>query len=54
MDDLPPSFNGATFLTKPAPMTELLAAVRGCILPYISKPVNTDEMLSLMRVLLFR
>jgi DNA-binding response OmpR family regulator len=30
-DDLPPSFNGATFLTKPAPMAELVAAVRKCI-----------------------
>jgi DNA-binding response OmpR family regulator len=31
MDVLPPSFSGATFITKPVPMTELLAAVRGCI-----------------------
>jgi DNA-binding response OmpR family regulator len=30
-DDLPPSFNGSTFLTKPALMTELVAAVRKCI-----------------------
>ncbi len=30
-DDLPLSFNGATFLTKPAPMAELVAAVRRCI-----------------------
>lgn len=29
--DLPPSFNGSTFLTKPAPMAELVAAVRKCI-----------------------
>jgi DNA-binding response OmpR family regulator len=29
-DDLPPSFNGATVITKPAPMAELVAAVRGC------------------------
>jgi DNA-binding response OmpR family regulator len=31
MDDLPPSFNGSTFLTKPAPIAELVAAVRKCI-----------------------
>jgi DNA-binding response OmpR family regulator len=30
-DDLPPSFNGSTFLTKPTPMAELVAAVRKCI-----------------------
>ena len=30
-DDLPPSFNGAVFLTKPTPMAEVVAAVRGCI-----------------------
>lgn len=30
-DDLPPSFNGATFLTKPAPMAELVAAVAGAL-----------------------
>jgi DNA-binding response OmpR family regulator len=30
-DDLPPSFSGATFLTKPCPMAELVAAVRKCI-----------------------
>jgi len=29
-EDLPPSFNGATVITKPAPMAELVAAVRGC------------------------
>jgi len=27
-DDLPPSFNGATFLAKPAPIVEVVAAVR--------------------------
>ena len=31
INDLPPSFNGATFLAKPAPMAELVAAVRECI-----------------------
>jgi DNA-binding response OmpR family regulator len=31
IDDLPPSFDGATFLAKPTPMTELVAAVRKCI-----------------------
>jgi DNA-binding response OmpR family regulator len=30
-DDLPPSFNGATFLMKPVPMAELVAALRQCI-----------------------
>jgi DNA-binding response OmpR family regulator len=30
-DNLPPLFNGATILTKPLPMADLLAAVRGCI-----------------------
>jgi DNA-binding response OmpR family regulator len=30
-DNLPPSFNGAVFLTKPAPMAEVVAAVRKCI-----------------------
>jgi DNA-binding response OmpR family regulator len=31
MDDLPPPFNGSTFLTKPVLMAELVAAVRKCI-----------------------
>jgi DNA-binding response OmpR family regulator len=30
MDDLRPWFKGATILTKPAPVADLLAAVRGC------------------------
>jgi DNA-binding NarL/FixJ family response regulator len=30
-DDLAPSFSRATCLTKPAPMAELVAAVRKCI-----------------------
>jgi DNA-binding response OmpR family regulator len=30
-DDLPPSFNGATFLAKPVLADELVAAVRACI-----------------------
>jgi DNA-binding response OmpR family regulator len=31
MNGLPPSFDGATFLAKPTPMAELVAAVRACI-----------------------
>ncbi len=30
-DNLPPSFNDATILTKPPCMADLLAAVRGCV-----------------------